>query len=435
MAGGSGYGYRHGTTSNAAYGPTQGSQTWPIGAVIGCSYDADTGDVRFYNEGVDMGLFDTLPSNTDFYLSAIQNYVHGPTKFNFGQMPFIYTPPTGFKALHLNQLDEPTIKNGKKHFEAIIWDGNDVDDRAITTTEEFAPGLVWIKCRDSTINHFIYDTVRGAPKRLFPNINNQEDTAAGHLKSFTSNGFTLGTSGNVNGIGNEYVAWCWNYNSADPKINGFEIITYTGNATVGRTVSHNLGQAPDFILAKDRGPDGNYWCFYHSAGGVGYGYLNYALSYQHSASSPVMWTATSSTNWTLDANAQVNGSGNNMVAYAWISVEGFSKFGSYNGSGSTDGAFVYLGFKPALVMIKNADAGNGWVMFDSTRDSFNDNDQHSLTPLDSGAETGSYGIDFLSNGFKARDTSGDFNSSAKFLYCAWAENPFGGENAPPVTAR
>ncbi len=450
-----GYGFNGQILTGAVASSTQA--TYTTGDIIGQAYDPETGKWWVAKNGTwqnsgdpasGSGQVATVASASRTIMTPGINPYSSTHRINYGQMPFLYTAPTGFKALQTNNLPEPTIKNGKEHFEAIIWDGNDVDDRAITTTEEFAPDLVWIKCRDSAINHFIYDTVRDAPNRLFPNLTNAEDTGAGHLKSFTSTGFTLGTSGNVNGTGNDYVAWCWKaggtaVSNTDGTITssvsantdaGFSIVSYTGNLTAGATVGHGLTSAPELIMVKSRDFTQT-WHVKHS--GTGNNTDSLSLDTAAAGINYNAWnnTAPTSSVFSLGPIDGTNKSGEDYIAYCWHSVEGFSKFGSYEGNGSSDGTFVYLGFTPSLIICKNIDAANGWAMFDTTRDPANDGDQHALFANDPGDETGSYNIDLLSNGFKCRDTSGDFNGSSTYVYMAFASNPFGGENAPPVTAR
>ena len=211
---------------------------------------------------------------------------------------------------------------------------------------------------------------------------------------------------------------------------GFSIVSYTGTSAAA-TIGHGLTEAPDFIITRTRNNSGLYWTFYHSSFGNGYGYMNYDLAYQQAAS---MYLGTSNTTWSLDGNGNVNGS-EALIAYVWHNVPGYSKFGTYESNTVTDGPFVYLGFRPALVLIKNGDSTNQWQWINSTRDPQNSNNMHTLTPQQTSYEATAGAIELLSNGFRVRDASGNFNYGGTFLYCAWAENPFGGENTAPATAR
>jgi len=470
MAGGTGYGYRHGTTSNAVYGPTQGSQTWPIGAVIGCSYDADTGDVRFYNQGTDMGLFDTLPSNTDFYLSAMQIYTHGPAKFNFGQMPFVYTPPTGFEALHLNQLAQPTIKDGRKHFGILTYTGDGATTAGQTVTDtdavQFTPDLVWIKKRgdnggSATVReHILVDSVRGKDGSYYWNLSSDSsgnETSADHVSAIGQGSITVHdiTSGAVNQNLNTFVAWCWKaggtaVSNTDGTITssvsanttaGFSIVSWTGTQTTSQTVGHGLSEAPDLVIYKARDEAAN-WIVGSSALGATE-YLILDVDNGSASDSTYIPSQPSNTVLNLGSVSSVNND-EKMIAYCWHSVEGYSKFGSYTGGGSGtapgyDGTFVYLGFRPAFLLVKRTNAaGDPWILLDSTRDATNfafrglQPDTTANEPTSGDA----YACDFLSNGFKWRSANAGVNStSATYLYAAFAENPFGGENVPPATAR
>ena len=422
MAGGSGYGFRYGTTSNAAYGPTQGSQTWPIGAVIGCSYDADTGNVRFYNQGVDMGLFDTLPSNTDFYLSAIQNYTHGPAKFNFGQMPFVYTPPTGFKALHLNELDEPTIKDGSDHFQAITGAGSTILSVAQAA---FSNGLWWVKDRQNSNNHQLvsseYSGVIGCP------------TVGSYQSNFPAYAAPSGNS----------VAWCWGTDATGlNKEAGFEIIQQLGTLTY-TTVNHRLEKEPKMIIAF-AGRGDLALTMYHASLGPNYrATMSSALQFYNEPAwwggDPTDFTATTfgvgPTAYTND-NENFNGG---MTYFVWTDIPGYSAFGDYVGNSISDGPYIYTGFRPSMILYKCATTTGNWHFRDTTRSVYNPAEAALYANLQyvesTPGNSGNY-VDILSNGFKIRNGDGDQNTSGQtYIWAAWAENPFGGEKQPPATAR
>lgn len=444
--------------------------------VLNVAFNADTRQVWFGRNGTFVGdpAAGTNPAGTHDvsntgYIPWIRSLGSNTTitgretsAINAGQQnDFIYTPPTGFEALQTQNLPAAPIANGRDHFEAITWDGNDVDDRAITTTEEFAPGLVWIKCRDSAINHFIYDTVRDAPNRLFPNLPNEEDAGAGNLKSFTDNGFTLGTSGNVNGTGNTYVAWCWRAGGAavtndDGDIEsqvsantdaGFSIVTYTG-VNPAATIGHGLNQAPEFIIVKNR-DDSRNWTVLHTGVGTNgnstfFGADDYNMLQLNTTDSAQTFSAdliypdpdNNGTTFGVGNAAQVNGNGDDMIAYCWHSVPGYSAFGSYTGNGDDDGPFIYTGFRPAFVMVKSLQSGGSWGILDSTR-SINNPVNEFLTANDPQSEFGaSNAFDLLSNGFKLRSDWGSANNGSRsYIYAAFAENPFGSSNTAPANAR
>ena len=201
-------------------------------------------------------------------------------------------------------------------------------------------------------------------------------------------------------------------------------------------MGHGLGAAPKMIIVKNRSV-GSQWNVYHaSLGNTLRLYLNLTLAQQ--AASSAIWNSTSptSTVFSLGNDGEINASGQNLIAYCFTDIKGFSKFGSYTGNGSTDGTFVYTGFRPAFVMIKRTDSASQWVVLDSKRNTFNLANLE-LYPNASDAEaTGSRSIDILSNGFKVRTSGSDINGSGgTMIYMCFAENPFVTSGGIPVTAR
>jgi len=367
-------------------------------------------------------------------------------EFNFGQMPFLHQP-SGYQAIAGNNLPEPTIKNGKEHFEAKLYSGTG-SSNAITGLE-FSPDLIWIKVRDAADNHVLVDTIRGTDSVLFSNSTDVEASSFSRFTSFDLNGFTVDGSDTAwNNSSNDYVAWCWKaggtaVSNTDGTITssvsantdaGFSIVSYTGtgaNATVG----HGLNSAPEFVIVKSRDTSQNWACF-HTGSSNGH-ILTLNTSFDRHADS-TYWQSTdpSSTVVTLGSNNLTNKSGDDMIMYAWHSVEGFSKFGSYEANGvDVDGPFIYTGFRPAFVMIKNIDAAFEWMMYDTARNPNNQSENFLAAEQNSAEQTNRF-IDILSNGFKCRDNSNQLNKSGDtHIYMAFAENPFGGENQPPATAR
>jgi hypothetical protein len=203
------------------------------------------------------------------------------------------------------------------------------------------------------------------------------------------------------------------------------VVTYTGtgaNATVG----HGLGVAPSMVIVKPRSTTGN-WSIWHTKLTSG----AYALFFNTDAqgSYPTIWNSTipTSTVFSIGTASGTNVSGQTQVAYCFAAVAGYSAFGSYTGNGSTDGPFVYTGFRPRFVMIKRTDSANNWVMFDTSRDTYNAVvNTLSADSTNSEATFGAgYNIDFLSNGFKPRNTTGAENASGgTYIFMAFCENPF-----------
>jgi hypothetical protein len=310
----------------------------------------------------------------------------------------------------------------------------------------FSPDLVWIKSRSNAYSNRLADTVRGAGKELFSDSTIDETTndSNGFVSAFNSNGFTVtdgGTSGgNVKANSSNYVAWQWKAGSISSNTSGsitstistnatagFSIVTYTGtgaNATVG----HGLGVAPKFIIIKNRST-GVDWRGYHASLGS-----TAAFGFNLTATPDTNIAYFNNTNptssvYSLGNGLAVNGSGNSIVAYCWAEIAGFSKFHSYTGNGNADGPFVYTGFRPKFVMIKNTSSTYSWWLVDTARNPIN-LAQNTLAPNSSAAEFANEGIDILSNGFKARANGQNTNNNgSNYIYMAFAENPFKNSNA------
>lgn len=381
---------------------------------------------------------------------------------NFGQRPFTYTPPSGFKSLNTYNLPAPTIPKGNKHFNALVSTGDGNLTRTFTGVG-FQPDLVWQKDRTSAVDHWLIDSVRGAAKNLQSNTTLAEVTSGGTngaLNQVESDGYSIlqgsSTSNNVNKLNDSYVAWCWKASNAAPVTNtsgsissqvsanpgaGFSIVTYTGTGSAGATVGHGLNIKPSLIIVKQRTTASTTaWAVYHSALDSGDSTnSSYLVLNTTAAKSDVttgdaetvfgngtVWKSPTSSVFTIGANSQVNASSGTYVAYCFSEIAGFSKFGSYTGNGSTDGTFVFTNFKPRWVMIKNTTTGaTSWCNFDSSRDTSNVVDLV-LYPNTSDAEQSfTAALDFLSNGFKLRATDNRLNASSNtYIYAVFAENPF-----------
>ena len=345
-----------------------------------------------------------------------------------------------------------TVPKSTAFFEPEIYTGSG-SSKTISTLN-FQSDFTWIKNRATTDMHSLFDAVRGATKRISTNIITPQATEAQDLTAFNTNGFTVGTSGAVNTNNVNYASWNWKANgqgssNTDGTINstytsasatsGFSIVTYTGTAA-NATVGHGLGVAPKFIMVK-RLDNGSNWRCYHASIGANYNLIIAADGFQ---TTPTAWnnTAPTSSVFNLGTYNEVNGSGASQLAYCFAEVKGFSKFSSYIGNGNANGTFVYTGFKPALVITKNyADSGgasnNGgnWRMFDTKRLGYNVNNA-TLYPNLGNAEANETSLDLLSNGFKFRGTSADYNQNgSKYVYMAWAEEPLVSTNGVAATAR
>jgi hypothetical protein len=318
----------------------------------------------------------------------------------------------------------------------------------------FSPDLIWFKNRTGTAWHALFDSVRGRAAGLSSNVTDAESTssAGNDLVSFDANGFTLGPVQNwnsTNGSGNSIVAWCWDANgsgstntagtitstvSANASA-GFSIVSFTTNNTAGATVGHGLGVAPAMIIMKYRGLAAN-WVVYHKNMNATpqNGYLNLNTTAGYAAlTDPWNNTAPTSTVITMGAGVGSAGSTNygtyTSVAYCFSEVAGFSKFGSYSGNSSTDGTFVFCGFRPKYVLIKGTGSGgSGWIVLDSARDTYNAATKDLRPDLSNGEPVSSGAVDFLSNGFKLRNTDTNYNSSSgsygPYVFAAFSESPF-----------
>ena len=383
----------------------------------------------------------TLNFGQDSSFAGVKT-AQGNTDAN-GYGDFYYAPPTGYLALCTANLEVPDAMNPaldnspQDYFNTVLYTGNG-SSQSITGVG-LQPSWTWIKRRDSAAYHHIYDAIRGGTKVLYSNATDSEQTSAGGLTSFDSDGFSIGNHASVNTSGGSYVAWNWKANGSgvsntDGSITstvsantdaGFSIVSWVGTEATA-TVGHGLNSAPEMIIVKDRDTAYNWVVYSESIGNTNYLRLNTT----DASATYNMWNNTSPTSsvFSLSGYDWVNNLNDDMIAYCFHSVEGFSKFGSYTGNGSTDGTFVYTGFRPAFLLIKRTDGGtNNWVIYDKERDPYNYVDDR-LYPNLSSAESGggaSYSYDFLSNGFKLRSIGSEHNiSGGTYIYMAFAENPF-----------
>jgi hypothetical protein len=300
-----------------------------------------------------------------------------------------------------------------------------------------SPDLVWIKTRGPySGDHNLYDAVRGTGNRLRSNTTDQED-AYGGLTAFNSNGFTLEAKGAVNGSGETYVAWTWDAGSStvtntegsitsQVRANasaGFSVVTYTVGSNTSQTIGHGLGVAPQLLLVKERNQANNWQVYHASLGNGNFLYLNGT----NASAANNLWNNTSptSTVFSIRSGGSANFyDGKDQVCYAFAPVAGYSSFGSYTGNGSTDGPFVYTGFRPRWILYKRTDTTGYWLLVDALRNGFNP-DNNTLCPNLSDAEDPTDVLDILSNGFKLRVTGSSSNASGgTYIFAAFAENPF-----------
>ena len=347
-----------------------------------------------------------------------------------------------------------SIDNPELYFQVKTYTGNgSTQSITLDGDENMQPDFVWIKERDDTSNHNLYDSVRGVQKYIYSNETTEELSGTNSLTAFNSDGFSIGNGTFINQSSQGYVAWCWkagtsftndasatSIGSIDSSGSasdtaGFSIVSYTGTGTAG-TIKHGLSSAPLITCIKQT-----------SSGGTGSGAWNF-ITYQIDGTSDELTlngtgakadrsiTAPTTSVFSVDTSDERNDSSQTYICYTFAEKQGFSKFGTYTGNGNADGTFVYTGFRPAYVMIKQSStSGEGWHIFDNKREGYNvDNDP--LVANTNGAEGTSDMIDLLSNGFKLRTTSEAVNESGEtYIYMAFAEAPFVNSNGVPCNAR
>ena len=453
-----------GNLSNTLSGSWSGTGvSYTSGDVITVTYDNATNTCAFYKNGVYSATFTvsgTPQASLNFGVfyggSGNTNYT-----LNAGQRPFAY-PVSGFKALCDTNLPAPVVAKPNTVFDVALWTGNSTNNRAITGFN-YSPDLVWIKNRSSSGSwNVLFDVVRGAGNQLATNQTDAElasaSNVAGKVSSFDAAGFTLqiGNSSyfSTNETGSSYVGWCWDAGSstvtntqgsitsqvrANPSA-GFSIVTYTGNGSNNATVGHGLNINPGMVIVKSRSAAYE-WPVYHSSLTAGNNLFLHLTNAQNSVSGTITAGgigAVSSTTFTCTQGIgninNTNASSATYVAYCFAPVAGYSSFGSWQNNGSTDGTFVYLGFRPKFILLKNTDNVERWYIMDSSRHTYNvaPADATKLQPNLADAEGTGFAntatIDFLSNGFKIRTTntaSGEISFGTRnYIYAAFAESPF-----------
>jgi hypothetical protein len=416
------YGTRNGVSQTILNGATtvrNGSNiAFAANDILMMAYDADTGKVWFGKNGLwfDSGSGTTgdpsSGTNQTFTYSYtnqqfvwLNNFSSSTTVLNFGQRPFTYTPPTGFKALNTQNLPDSTIKKGGSAMNTVLVTGTGSNQSI--TGYGFAPDLVWIKKRSAIEDHKLFDTVRGAINRLSSNTTGAE-TTDNDLYGFTADGFDGSLDASAT-----YAAWGWK----ESVTAGFDIVTYTGTGSGSITVNHNLGVTPAMWIIKDRTLTSTDWLIGHKSLSANY-YLLFNTSAASNASTP--FVSQSSSNIVLSGSQNL---AQNYVAYLFAEVAGFSKFGSYVGNGSTDGVFVYLGFRPRFILAKASSGVADWVILDTARDDYNGMQKQLFPNLSNAESSGTVRFDALSNGFKLRVSSDPNSSGVTYIYAAFAENP------------
>jgi hypothetical protein len=435
------------TNVNGTTGSTFASFT--TGDVIGMAFDASTNQITFYKNNTSQGTLTATTTGVSYYFGCGSDNSGSTSTYNinFGQRPFAYTPPTGFVALNTFNLPTPTIgatasTTANKYMDATLYTGNNSTNN-IVNAAGFKPDMVWLKGRSQSSNHIVQDSVRGANTYLLPNLTGSEGTD-GSLTSFNSNGFSLTTDAGVsfNANGTTYVGWQWRASNATAVTNtagtitstvsanttaGFSVVTYTASSSAS-TIGHGLGVAPSMIIQKNRDATSDWGVYHVSVGATKFLKLNTSDT---PSTNSVPWNDTAPTSTVFSIGTGYT-NGNKYVAYCFAQVAGYSAFGSYTGNGSTDGTFVYLGFRPKYILIKQTNtSGEGWFIFDTSRSPYNVQGTY-LTANASEAENTltDRQSDILSNGIKFRGSHASVNGSGStYIYMAFAENPFKYANA------
>ena len=465
--------YKFGATSSVT-----GGSTFTDGDVIQFAIDIDGGKWYFgkngtysnssvpasgsnpidtFTAGTEMSIWVSSYNGTSYmYINAGQdstfsgNVSAGTGVDDNGFGNFKYSPPTGFLALCSANMPtgsgiDPAESSGDddnptKQFNVVTYTGN-AGSNAITGLG-FKPDFCWIKITNSTGGAALVNSTVGGQKVVQSNSNSAEGSSS-PFQTFDADGFTLdGTSsylGNFNGSSDTYVAWCWRANGGTTVSNsqgsitstvqanqaaGFSICTYTGTGSAG-TFGHGLGAVPRWVMIKNRSTGSKNWACYHvddNENGTRSIILN-----SGAVDTSNYWNGTqpTSTVFSIRTETEVNASGDNHVAYLWADVEGMQKFGTYTGNGDSDGAFVHLGFRPALLTLKRTTSSGFFNVFYSPPKTFNSSANAYLTWNTTDSEASGVNIDFTSNGFKVKNTGSGVNSSGtKYIYMAWGDVPF-----------
>jgi hypothetical protein len=410
--------------------------SYTTGDIIGIAMDMDAGTVTFYKNGSSQGQ--AYSGLSGAFCFAGSPYNGGTHVWNFGQRAWAYTPPANHRPIVDTLLPTPVVAKGSSAMDVVLYTGNTPSSQTITQLN-FSPDLVWLKVRNAGDYHQLYDAVRGATNYLHPNVTNAEASDANGLTAFTSNGFSVGSTGGVNS--GSMVAWAWDAGTStvtntagsitsQVRANasaGFSVVTYTVGNNTSQTIGHGLGVAPQLLLVKERNQANNWQVYHASLGNGNFLYLNGT----NASAANNLWNNTSPTSTVFSIRSGGSSNfydGKDQVCYAFAPVSGYSSFGSYTGNGSADGPFVYTEMRPRWILTKRSDGGaNGWGMYDALRPGYNLTNSF-LQAQDAGAEvTGAsaYSIDILSNGFKVRGTDAFVNQSAgTYIFAAFAQSPF-----------
>ena len=345
-----------------------------------------------------------------------------------------------------------TINKSSEHFNTKLYTGNGSSLAVDTGIDLTANGALCIAKNRNASNKDWYwvDTVRGANKTIHSNGTGSEQNYTTGITGFNNNGFQVGSATQTNGSGNSLVGYNFKAGTSvtgasntDGDVtstitanttSGFSIVRWTGTAG-NISVGHGMSKIPKAILIKNLSNGAAQWVVYHvGTGNTKACYLNTTAAPTSVAGFFNNTTPTSSV-FTVGTDTAVNGSGNSMLAYCFADVTGYSKSNSYVGNGNVNGGFIYLGFKPAFLMIKDGTGTGEWLIWDNKRSPSNEMTK-GIAANDSLVEDTTKEMDFLSNGFKIRTTDTNYNASGNTnIYIAFAEAPLVGTNNVPCTAK
>ena len=465
----------NGTTNwNGSPASTPTFSSFTTGDTLGLAMDLSTTTPKFgfYKNGVMQGdgFYAGDPASRNIegnvvgdgmtpgtYLKSADDIVD----INFGQIPFKYGPPEGFLPINGPNLERVGISthrmlpDPKHYFGMTTYTGNGTSGRKLSF--DFSPDLVWFKSRNTTHGWECYDSVRGPTKAIYNNLNNAEATESEGLLNFQDGCVTIGNNNWVNKTSDTYIAYAWKAGGSENtfnvdghgfasygdtglptgsvtptgisvgKTNGLSIIKYSGTTDTA-TIPHGLGEIPTCIIFKNLSATDD-WGMYHQGASDGASkWMYFSTDAQRSAGNTSAFNNTMPTNnvFTVKTEDNFNASGENFIAYAWVNRPGMQKFGWYWGNGNNSGSYVYLGFRPAMIIVKDTvDNGTNWGVNDSLRDPTNGQWGNDLSLYNNSnvAETtsASLNVDFVSNGFKLRSNNNAFNENGSlFIYCAWS---------------
>jgi hypothetical protein len=428
------------------------------GDIMGFALDLDNSSLKLYVNGVLAKTFSSVTGEMTPYTSSYGSNVNND--LNFGQKPFKYAPPAGFQPLNgANTKPVKVFARPDQYVGVTTYSGNSGD--GLSTTQDINvglnPDLIWIKHRNGTNSNLLTDTVRGLPNTLISNSTAATNTNASRIPALLDNGFRVGDRNEVNDVGGNYVAWCWKAGGNKNTFNvddvgyasaaaagldggtitptgssvgtrqGFSIIQYTGTDASSNTFSHGLSQKPNFAIFKNLSQSGDDWIVYHTSLGATKRVKLNSTAAADSQPSQFNDTEPTSSLFTIGTYDNINKLNNNYISYLWCDIPGLQKFGSYEGNNSTDGPFIELGFRPAIIIFKNIDSSSpNWEIYDFTeRDKINPYGKV-LSPNTNGEEndvSASYPADALSNGIKIRHNGAAVNAANTYIYAAWAEAP------------